>query len=66
MLYDKQELEQARLNRERVKQGIGNQFYQEQANAVAQWGFGEPKPESVIVGELPYVGHHKPDTNLTA
>ena len=50
------DLDAARRNRERVEQGYGNAFYHEQAHAVAQWTPGEAKPESVILGELPYVG----------
>ena len=46
----------AKLNRERVARGETNRFYNEQAHAIAQWGWGEDKPESVVVGELPYVG----------
>ena len=49
------DLEQARLNRERDNTQT-NEFYAQQARAVAQWTMGEPKPESVILGELPYVG----------
>ena len=46
----------AKLNRERIKQGATNQYYDEQAHAVAQWRPGELKPESVILGSLPYAG----------
>ncbi len=52
-------LDHARLNRKRIKQGETNQFYTEQAHAVAQWQLGETAPESVILGELPYVGKNK-------
>lgn len=50
------DLDAAQRNRERVKQGYGNRFYNEQAHAVAQWALGDKKPESVILGELPYIG----------
>jgi len=50
------DLDAARRNRERVSQGYGNAFYYEQAHAVAQWSLEGEKPESVILGELPYVG----------
>jgi len=50
------DLDKAKRNRERVKQGYGNQFYNRQAYAVAQWQFGEFPPKSIILGELPYVG----------
>jgi len=49
------DLDNARHHRERDKTET-NQFYDAQARAVAQWHLGEPKPESVIVGELPYMG----------
>ena len=48
--------EHARLNRARVKEGYGNEFYQSQARSVAQWHLGEPPPEGVILGDLPYAG----------
>ena len=51
------EREQAKLNRARIKEGYGNEFYDQQAHAVAQWGLGETKPREVIIGELPYVGN---------
>ena len=51
-----EEQAQAKLNQARVKEGYGNEFYAQQAHAVAQWGLGETKPREVIVGELPYVG----------
>lgn len=60
-LMDQLELEKAKCNRERVKQGYGNQFYAQQAAAIAQWQFGEPKPESVILGELPIIGQIRLD-----
>ena len=47
---------QAKRSRDKVKSKDDMQFYLAQANAVAQWQLGEPKPESVILGELPYVG----------
>lgn len=48
--------ELACLNRERVKEGYGNQFYAQQANAVAQWQPGEKAPDSIVLGKLPYIG----------
>lgn len=50
------DLDQAKLNRKHVEEDIGGAFYLQQARAIAQWGFNEPKPESVVVGELPFVG----------
>lgn len=49
-------LELAKRNRERVKSDYGGRFYAQQEHAVAQWGLGDKKPESVVLGELPYVG----------
>ena len=51
-----EDLERAKLNRERVKQGYGNVFYAQQARAIAQWQWGETPPDSIIFGELPFVG----------
>ena len=45
--------EAAQKNRERVKTGYGNRYYEQQAHAVAQWGLEQSKPESVMLGELP-------------
>ena len=49
------ELEQARLNRERVKQGYGNEFYANQACICAQWHLGDLPPRELILGALPEV-----------
>ena len=49
------DLEQARLNRERVKEGYCNAFYDKQANILAQWSFGSKPPSSLILGGLPQV-----------
>ena len=49
------ELDQARRNRERIKQGIGREFYDQQSRCVAQWESGELPPKGLILGELPYV-----------
>ncbi len=32
-----------------------DRFYDQQARAVAQWQWGEPKPVEVILGDLPIV-----------
>ena len=48
--------ELAQLNRDRIKQGETNQYYNQQAHAVAQWQLGEPAPGGVVLGELPYTG----------
>ena len=50
------DLELARLNRERVAKGYCNHFYDEQAKALAQWEWGGKPPVGLILGELPYVG----------
>ena len=44
----------AEENRERVRAGYGNAYYDQQAAAVAQWTVGKSKPDAVIIGELPY------------
>ena len=49
------DLDNAKANRARVKEGFGNAFYDQQANAVAQWQLGELPPESVVLGSLPEV-----------
>ena len=51
-----QDQDLARLNRERVNQDIGGGWWESQARATAQWKLDEPKPESVVLGDLPYVG----------
>ena len=48
-------LDDAYHNRERVKQGYGDAFYDSQSLAIARWKFGEPKPDSVILGGLSIV-----------
>lgn len=51
------DLDAAKRNRERIANGETNRFYNEQAHAIAQWSLDEViPPESVILGELPYVG----------
>lgn len=60
------DLDKAKRNRERDSAQT-NEFYDSQARAVAQWELGKLKPDSVIVGELTYVGkdsRHKPDSEL--
>jgi len=59
-----QDQDLARLNRERVKTNNDLAYWESQARAVAQWAWGEPKPESVVLGDLPYVGRYKSDTEL--
>jgi len=49
------DLEQARLNRERVKQGYGNEFYDNQSSCLAQWHLGDLPPKELILGSLPEV-----------
>ncbi len=56
-------LDNARDNRERVREGYCNQFYNEQARCLAQWTDKKP-PENLVLGELPYVGKQpRLDTN---
>ena len=50
------ELEAARINRERVKRSDNDAYYAQQAKACAQWVWGQPPPEGLVVGELPYAG----------
>lgn len=52
-------LKLAKKNRERVRNDYCGEFYAQQTRAVAQWGLGEKKPDSVILGELPYVDRKK-------
>ena len=56
------DLNNARLNRERIQRGDSNQYYLEQAHAVAQWHLGEPAPQGVVLGSLPFVGKVRPHT----
>jgi len=49
----RQELEEAKRNREVVKQDIGGRFYAEQSRILAQWELGEKPPKELILGELP-------------
>ena len=51
-----EDLDLARRNRERIESNGTNHYYEEQAHALAQWEWGEPPPESLVIGELPYVG----------
>ena len=55
------DLENARLNRERIARGETNPYYAQQAHAVAQWQLSETPSESVVLGELPYVGRIRRD-----
>lgn len=48
-------IEEARLNRERVKEGYCNTFYDQQANIEAQWAYGALPPRSLVIGALPVV-----------
>jgi len=50
------DLENARLNREHIKGGSTNDFYEEQRRSVAGWRVGEPCPKSIVLGELPFAG----------
>ncbi len=56
MLYTKDELETARLNRERVKSGETNAYYDQQRNIAEGWAYGTKPPEGLRLGELPYLG----------
>ena len=49
------DLECARLNRERIKAGVTNRYYDEQAHILAQWQWCEPPPADLVLGELPIV-----------
>ena len=49
------DLDNARLNRERIKRGVTNQYYDEQANILAQWLWCEPPPADLVIGELPVI-----------
>jgi len=53
-------LDNARLNRERIQRGDTDQYYTEQAHAVAQWSLGEIAPKGVVLGSLPFVGKIRP------
>ena len=45
----------SKRNRERVEQKQGEEFYLRQDHAISQWQWGKPKPDSIIVGELPQI-----------
>ena len=49
------DLERARLNRERVKEGYCNEYYDQQARICAQWHSGERPPCNLMLGNLPEV-----------
>lgn len=49
------DLEQAKLNRQRVKEGYGNAYYNQQRRAIEQTPADEPLPSTVATGELPYI-----------
>ena len=49
--------ELAKLNRARVKEGFGNSFYNGQRRIAQGWVVGQPKPENLIVGDLPTTYH---------
>ena len=51
----KQDLEEAKRNREVVEKDIGGRFYAGQARILAQWELGEKPPKELILGELPQV-----------
>ena len=59
-----QDQDLAKLNRERVKTNDDLAYWESQARAVAQWKLGEPKPESIVLGDLPSVGRYRTDTKL--
>ena len=50
-------LDEAKRSREHA--GLNNyntnSFYNEQVRVLAQWEWGKPPPEGLILGELPYV-----------
>lgn len=45
------EAERARQNRELVKTGIGNRFYDRQSKIAAQWESGALPPKGLVVSE---------------
>lgn len=49
------DLDSAKLNRERIKRGETNLFYEGQAHILAQWHDGDEPPCSLIFGTLPEV-----------
>ena len=56
------DLARAKANRERISQGIGNDFYDSQDKATDQWILGGQKPNSVILGDLPILGSEQTET----
>lgn len=52
------DIEQARLNRERVARGDTNEFYNEQHQIIAHIPLFVPLPKKVITGKLPQVVLH--------
>ena len=52
----RQELKEAKRNREVVEKDIGGRFYAEQSHILAQWELGEKPPKGLILGELPQIG----------
>ena len=51
----RQDLAEAKRNREVVKQDIGGRFYAGQARILAQWELGEKPPKGLILGGLPQI-----------
>ena len=49
------DLEATKRSRDQAKLYNTDRFYDEQANALAQWEWGEKPPEGLVLGSLPYV-----------
>ena len=50
------DLDSARRSREKIKERVGDRFWNEQTRIAAQWELSGKKPKGLIMRELPYVG----------
>ena len=56
-------MEEAKRNRERVAEFLNQDYYAQQAHAIAQWEWGQPAPKDLVLGELPFINRPRPDRN---
>jgi len=56
-------MEEAKRNRERVAEFLNQDYYAQQAHAIAQWEWGQPAPKDLVLGELPFINRPRLDRN---